>query len=59
MEHKMDKKQEETKAQNLLTQINEVIGKLEDDNEEVVAKQLHQVFIKLSRKIKVKYNGSK
>lgn len=55
----MDKKQEETKAQNLLTQINEVIGKLEDDNEEVVAKQLHQVFIKLSRKIKVKYNGSK
>jgi len=56
---KMDKKEEEVKAQNLLNQINQVISELEDKNEEVLAKQLHQVFIKLSQKIKVKKNGSK
>jgi len=56
---KMDKKEEEVKAQNLLNQINQVISKLEDENEEVLAKQLHQVFVKLSQKIKVIKNGSK
>jgi L-lactate utilization protein LutC len=56
---KMDKKEEEVKAQNLLNQINQVISELEDENEEVLAKQLHQVFIKLSQKFKVKKNGSK
>jgi len=55
----MDKKDEEVKAQNLLNQINQVISELEDENEEVLAKQLHQVFIKLSQKFKVKKNGSK
>ena len=55
----MDKKDEEVKAQNLLNQINQVISELEDKNEEVLAKQLHQVFIKLSQKFKVKKNGSK
>lgn len=55
----MDKKDEEVKAQNLLNQINQVISELEDENEEVLAKQLHQVFIKLSHKFKVKKNGSK
>jgi len=55
----MDKKEEEVKAQNLLNQINQVISELEDENEEVLAKQLHQVFIKLSQKFKVKKNGSK
>jgi len=56
---KMDKKEEEVKAQNLLNQINQVISELEDENEEVLAKQLHQVFIKLSQKFKVIKNGSK
>jgi len=56
---KMDKKDEEVKTQNLLNQINQVISELEDENEEVLAKQLHQVFIKLSQKFKVKKNGSK
>jgi hypothetical protein len=56
---KMDKKEEEVKAQNLLNQINQVISELEDENEEVLAKQLHQVFVKLSQKIKVIKNGSK
>jgi len=56
---KMDKKDEEVKAQNLLNQINQVISELEDKNEEVLAKQLHQVFIKLSQKFKVKKNGCK
>jgi len=55
----MDKKEEEVKAQNLLNQINQVISELEDENEEVLAKQLHQVFIKLSQKFKVIKNGSK
>jgi L-lactate utilization protein LutC len=59
MVDKMDKKDEEVKAQNLLNQINQVISELEDENEEVLAKQLHQVFIKLSQKFKVKKNGSK
>jgi hypothetical protein len=59
MVDKMDKKDEEVKAQNLLNQINQVISELEDENEEVLAKQLHQVFIKLSHKFKVKKNGSK
>jgi|LauGreDrversion4_2_1035121.scaffolds.fasta_scaffold171639_4 DNA-binding FrmR family transcriptional regulator len=55
----MNKKEEEVKAQNILTQINDVIAELEDQNEEVVAKHLHNVFIRLSRKIKVKTNGHK
>ena len=59
MVDKMDKKDEEVKAQNLLNQINQVISELEDENEEVLAKQLHQVFIKLSQKFKVIKNGSK
>ena len=59
MVDKMDKKEEEVKAQNLLNQINQVISELEDENEEVLAKQLHQVFVKLSYKFKVKKNGSK
>ena len=58
MEHNMEKKDEEVKA-NLLNQINQVISELEDDGEEVLAKQLHQVFVKLSYKLKVKKNGLK
>jgi hypothetical protein len=58
MDHKMDQKEDEVKA-NLLNQINQVISELEDENEEVLAKQLHQVFVKLSYKLKVKKNGSK
>lgn len=54
----MEKKDEEVKA-NLLNQINQVISELEDDGEEVLAKQLHQVFVKLSHKLKVKKNGLK
>ena len=55
----MKKKEEEVKAQNLLNQINQVISELDDVNEEVLAKQLHQVFVKLSYKLKVKKNESK
>ena len=58
MDHKMDQKEDEVKA-NLLNQINQVISELEDENEEVLAKQLHQVFVKLSYKLKVKKNGFK
>lgn len=54
-----NKKEDKVKAQNLLTQINEVIGELEDKGEEVLAQQLHQVFKKLSQKIKVNKNGLK
>jgi hypothetical protein len=45
---KMDKKDEEVNAQNLLQQINQVISELEYEGEEVLANTLHQVFIKVA-----------
>ncbi len=45
-------KKEEVEAQNLLTQINEVISELEDEGEEKLAKDLHNIFLRLASKVK-------